>query len=283
VVSRLTRSSAVLVAPLVLVLAAFFVVPVLYLLNESFRTAEGAFTLDSYTDFLGNSVYRTILVRTFVVAAACTVICAALAYPYAYLMTVVGVRMRRWLLVCVLLPFWTSLMVRTYAWLVLLQDSGPVRAALDVVGLGDVPLAGSTTGVLIGMAQILLPFMVLPVYNNLQQIDRTDVLAAQSLGATPRRAFLRVYLPQSLPGLYAGGLLVFIIGLGFYITPVILGSPQNSMMSQLIVQQVNSRLDWASAGAMAAVLAVVTFVCVGLAGRFVDVQRAFGGSGDRDG
>jgi putative spermidine/putrescine transport system permease protein len=283
VVSRLTRSSAVLVTPLVLLLAAFFVVPVLYLLNESFRTAEGGFTLDSYTDFLGNSVYRTILVRTFLVAAACTVICAALAYPYAYLMTLVGVRMRRWLLVCVLLPFWTSLMVRTYAWLVLLQDSGPVRAALDVVGLGDVPLAGSTTGVLIGMAQILLPFMVLPVYNNLQQIDRTDVLAAQSLGATPRRAFLRVYLPQSLPGLYAGGLLVFIIGLGFYITPVILGSPQNSMMSQLIVQQVNSRLDWASAGAMAAVLAVVTFVCVGLAGRFVDVQRAFGGSGDRDG
>lgn len=282
-VRRLTHSSAVLAAPLVLVLAVFFLVPVLYLLNESFRTADGGLTFRSYTDFLGTPVYRSILVRTFLVATACTVICGALAYPYAYLMTLVGPRMRRWLLICVLLPFWTSLMVRTYAWLVLLQDSGPVRAALEVVGLGDVPLAGSTTGVLIGMAQILLPFMVLPVYNNLQQIDRRDVLAAQSLGATPRRAFRRVYLPQSLPGLYAGGLLVFIIGLGFYITPVILGSPQNSMMSQLIVQQINSRLDWASGGAMAAVLAVMTLLCVGLASRFADVQQAFGGADDRDG
>jgi putative spermidine/putrescine transport system permease protein len=215
------------------------------------------------------------------VAGMCTLICALFAYPYAYLMTLSTPRVRRLLLVLVLLPFWTSLMVRTYAWLVLLQDAGPIRALLDAVGLQGVGLIRTTTGVLIGMAQILLPFMVLPLYNNLQKIDRSHLLAAQSLGATPRRAFWRAYFPQSVPGLFAGSLLVFILALGFFVTPAILGSPQNSMMSQLIVRQVSERLDWASSGAMAVILVVMTMICLALASRFVRVQRAFGGGEGR--
>jgi putative spermidine/putrescine transport system permease protein len=270
-----------LAVPLLVLLAVFFAVPVLELVRRSFLDADGATSLHSYADFLGTAAYRTILFRTFFVAVACTVICILFAYPYAYLMTLASPRLRRVLLVLVLLPFWTSLMVRTYAWLVLLQDTGPIKAALGSVGLGDVQLIRSTAGVLIGMAQILLPFMVLPLYNNLQKIERSDLLAAQSLGATPRRAFWRAYFPQSLPGLFAGSVLVFILALGFYITPVILGSPQNAMMSQLIVRQVTERLDWASGGAMAVVLGVLTLVFIALMNRFVNVQRAFGaGSAD---
>lgn len=265
-----------LVLPLLGLLVVFFVLPVLELAQESLRGADGGLGIDSYIDFLSTPAYRTILFRTFYVAIMCTVICALFAYPYAYLMTIAPPRVRRALLVLVLLPFWTSLMVRTYAWLVLLQDTGPVRAALGAIGL-DVPLIRTSTGVLIAMAQILLPFMVLPVYNNLRKIDPADMLAAQSLGARPSRAFWRVYFPQSLTGLFAGAVLVFILALGFYITPVIIGSPQQSMMSQLIVRQVNERLDFASGGAMAVVLALLTLICVALMSRLVNVRQVFGG------
>ncbi|GGO79074.1 ABC transporter permease [Nonomuraea cavernae] len=270
-----------LAIPLLVLLVAFFAIPVLELVRRSFLDPDGALTLQSYGDFLGTPAYRTILFRTFFVAVVCTVTCLLFAYPYAYLMTLAGPRLRRALLVLVLLPFWTSLMVRTYAWLVLLQDTGPIKAVLAAIGLEQVHLIRNTTGVVIGMAQILLPFMVLPLYNNLQKIERSDLLAAQSMGATPVRAFWRVYFPQSLPGLFAGSVLVFILALGFYITPVILGSPQNSMMSQLIVRQVTERLDWASGGAMAVVLAVLTLVFVGLMSRVVNVQQAFGGTVDK--
>lgn len=265
--------------PLLLLLTAFFVLPLFDLVRVSLVDPEDGVTVQNYQDFLGTPAYRRILFRTFFVATACTLICLLFAYPYAYLMTITSARMRRILLILVLLPFWTSLMVRTYAWLVLLQDTGPVKAAMGIIGLGGIPLIRSTSGVLIGMSQILLPFMVLPLYNNLQKIDRADLLAAQSLGATPRRAFWRAYFPQSLPGVFAGSLLVFIVALGFYITPAILGSPRNALMSQLIVTQVTARLDFASAGAMATVLAVVTLVFVALATRAVSVQSAFGGEG----
>jgi putative spermidine/putrescine transport system permease protein len=266
-----------LAVPLLALLVVFFAIPGLELVRRSFVDSQGSLSLESYVEFLETPAYRRILFRTFFVAALCTAICALFAYPYAYLMTLSTPRVRRILLVLVLLPFWTSLMVRTYAWLVLLQDTGPLKAAMNVVGLGGIDLIRTTNGVLIGMTQILLPFMVLPLYNNLQKIERSDLLAAQSLGATPRRAFWRAYFPQSLPGLFAGSVLVFILALGFYITPVILGSPQNSMMSQLIVRQVSERLDWASGGAMAVVLALLTLVCIMIASRFVKVQRAFGG------
>ncbi|MFB7455944.1 ABC transporter permease [Streptomyces sp. NPDC056188] len=276
--ARRPARGLLLALPLLILLVVFFAVPVLRLVEESVHGRGGSLTTRNYGDFFGTPAYRLILLRTFAVAALCTAVCAVFAYPYAYLMTVAAPKVRRVLLVLVLLPFWTSLMVRTYAWLVLLQDTGPLRAALDALGLGGIGLLRTTTGVLIGMAQILLPFMVLPVYNNLQRIDRSGLLAAQSLGATPCRAFWRAYFPQSLPGLFAGSLLVFILSLGFYVTPAILGSPQNSMMSQLIVRQVTERLDFGSAGAMAVVLVVTTFLFIAVASRFGRVRGAFGAS-----
>jgi putative spermidine/putrescine transport system permease protein len=165
----------------------------------------------------------------------------------------------------VLTPFWTSLLVRNYAWLVLLQDKGVINDMLAAVGIGRISLIGTIWGVLMGMSQILLPFMVLPLYVSISAIDRRLFMAAQGLGAPPALAFARVYIPLSLPGVLAGSLMVFVLSLGFYVTPALLGSPQNSLLSQHMVTQVSALLAWGRAGAMAMVLLVVTAVLLGLA------------------
>lgn len=160
----------------------------------------------------------------------------------------------------VLVPFWTSLMVRTFSWVILLADNGPVHSVLTAIGLGDVHLIRTNLGVVIGMSQILLPFMVLPLYAVMAGIDRRLVLASSSLGARPIVSFLRVWVPLTLPGVGAGCLMVFISSLGFYVTPALLGSPDNALISQQIYAQVSSLLQWGKGGAMGVVLLVLTFL-----------------------
>lgn len=272
------KRGALFVAPLLLILLLAFIVPVVEIIRRSFIDVEGAFTLEFYAALFKDSVFWTILGRTFGVAVGTTLICVLLAYPYAYLMTIVSPRARNMMMLIVMIPFWTSLMVRTYSWLVLLQDTGPIVGFLNGIGFEEVTLIRTTAGVMIGMIQILLPFMVLPLYNTLATIDRKLLGAAVILGAKPHRAFLRVYAPLSLPGVFAGGVLVFILSLGFYITPVILGSPKNSLISQLIVQRVSERLDWGAGGAMSLVLFVLTLLVVGLSSRVVNISKAYGGT-----
>jgi len=266
-----------LLAPLLVLLILCFVVPVAEIIRRSF-VVDSEFGLEAYSALLGNEVFWTILGRTFGVAIVTTLVCALLAYPYAYLMTVVSPRTRNLMMLIVMIPFWTSLMVRTYSWLVLLQDSGPIVGFLRGIGFEGVTLIRTTTGVMIGMVQILLPFMVLPLYNSLAGIDRRLLGAASVLGARPFRAFRRVYLPLSLPGVFAGSVLVFILSLGFYITPAILGSPKNSLISQLIVERISDRLDWSSGGAMSLILFLLTIVIVGLSSRFVNLSKVYGGA-----
>lgn len=270
------RQATLFIAPLLVLTVLAFIVPVVEIIRRSFLSDAGELTFAHYAALLNNEVFWTILARTFGVALGTTVICALLAYPYAYLMTIVSPRTRNILMLIVMIPFWTSLMVRTYSWLVLLQDTGPVVSFLRSIGLEQVTLIRTTAGVMIGMVQILLPFMVLPLYNTLATIDRKLLGAAAVLGARPARAFTRVYVPLSLPGVFAGGVLVFILSLGFYITPVILGSPKNSLISQLIVQRVSEQLDWGSGGAMALVLFALTLIVVALSSRFVNVSRVYG-------
>lgn len=273
-----TRRGALFVLPLLILTLLAFVVPVVEIMRRSFLDDDGVLTTQHYTELFGNQVFWTILGRTFGVAIGTTLICVLLAYPYAYLMTIVSERTRNLMMLVILVPFWTSLMVRTYSWLVLLQDTGPVVGFLRSLGLEDFTLIRTTAGVMIGMIQILLPFMVLPLYNTLATIDRRLLGAASILGARPARAFGRVYLPLSLPGIFSGGVLVFILSLGFYITPVILGSPKNSLISQLIVQRVSEQLDWGAGGAMSLVLFVLTLLVVALSSRFVNVSRVYGGT-----
>lgn len=263
------------IAPLLVLLLVVFALPVFEIIRRSF-VVDGALSLEHYEKLFGTAVFWTILLRTFAVAIGTTLVCVLLAYPYAYLMTIVSPRTRSLMMLVVLIPFWTSLMVRTYSWLVLLQDTGPVVGFLRGLGFEELTLIRTTVGVMIGMIQILLPFMVLPLYNTLATVDRRLLGAASILGARPFRAFGRVYLPLSLPGVFAGGVLVFILSLGFYITPVILGSPKNSLISQLIVQRVSDQLDWGGGGAMSLVLFLLTILVVALSSRAVNVSRVYG-------
>jgi putative spermidine/putrescine transport system permease protein len=273
---RANRWALLALPALALVLVAF-AYPVFDILRRSFT--EPVAGLDNYQQFFDTPAYLKILRRTFVTATIVTVVCLALGYPYAYLMTVVRPRWRIVLLAVVLVPFWTSLMVRTYAWIVLLQDTGVVNDILAALGIGRLSLIRNTVGVTIGMTQILLPFMVLPLYSTMQGIDRRLLHAAEGLGAPPRTAFLRVYVPLSMPGVTAGATLVFILALGFYVTPALLGSPQNALLSQLVVQQVSQLLNFGMGGAMAAILLAVTAIVFLLVSRVVRPGRALGATG----
>lgn len=252
--------------PALLFLAIVFAYPLYEILRLSVTDfpVGGERWPENYAWFFETRANRTILIRTLVTSAWVTVVCLLLGYPFAYLMTIVRRRWRMLMLAVVLLPFWTSYVVRNFSWIVILQDDGPVNSALSALGLGPVKLLGTATAVTIGMAQIMLPFMVLPAYDTMRRIDRDLLPAAATLGAPPRVAFFRVYLPLSLPGVLAGALLVFVVSLGFYITPAMLGSPQQSMLAQLIFTEVNSQLAWGRAGAMSVVLLFVTLALLGL-------------------
>ncbi|WP_433802885.1 ABC transporter permease [Actinomycetospora sp. CA-084318] len=255
------RATLLLAVPALLVLLVFFVVPALRLLWLSVTTPEPG--LGNYTALVGDEVTTTVVLRTLLMAAVVTVVCVVVAYPYAYLMTIVSGRWRGVLLAVVLVPFWTSLMARTFAWVVLLQDNGVVNQLLGAVGLRPVRLLGTTAGVTLAMAQVMLPFVVLPVYTAMRGIDRRLVDAALSLGARPITAFTRVYLPLSLPGVAAGATLVMVLSLGFYVTPSLVGSPKQSMLAQFISVQVNQLVNFGAAGALAVTLLVVTLVLLG--------------------
>jgi putative spermidine/putrescine transport system permease protein len=274
---RPVRGPAGFVLPALALLLVVMMWPLLQLLYRSFMTPT--FSLEKYRGLLTDGVSVTILTRTIVMSLIVTVVTLLLAYPYAYAMTKVTPRTRAVLMALVLLPFWTSLMARTFAWLVLLQDTGVVNSLLSSVGIGPLSLIRNTTGVTIGMTQVLLPFMVLPLYSTMSKIDSRLMTAAVSLGAPARVAFRRVYLPLSMPGVVAGLTLVFIMSLGFYITPQILGSPQQAMISQLIATKIDRLLDFGAAGALSAVLIVITLLLLALMSRVVKPSEALGAAG----
>ncbi|GAA2326640.1 ABC transporter permease [Streptomyces cuspidosporus] len=253
-----------LMLPAVAVVVIFFAVPVVLLSARSFLEPEPGF--GQYVQLFSDKTSITILTRTIVVALLVTVVTLLLSYPYAYLMSITSPRVRALLLFLVLLPFWSSLMARSFAWIVLLQPQGPVAVALRAIGLEGIPLLGSQVGVTIAMAQVLLPFMVLPLSNSMAQIDRNLLSAAYSMGASRIRAFVKVYLPLSLPGVTAGSVLVFILSLGFWVTPRLIGSPQQSLVGQFIQTKVATLLDFAGAGALSVVLLVTTCILLAVAG-----------------
>ncbi|MDI9977333.1 MULTISPECIES: ABC transporter permease [Rhodococcus] len=221
---------------------------------------------DNFTWFLGESVNVTILVRTLVTGVAITIGCLLIAYPYAYLITVAKPMWRTVLLGVVLVQFCSSPVALTFAWVILLQDNGPVDQLGRSLGLEQLQLSGSVPGATIAMIQAMLPFMVLPLYATMSRIDMSLVRAAHTLGARPAVAFLKVYFPLSIPGVLAGSLLVFVISLGFYVTPDLLGSPNQVLLSQFLYTQISTLLSWGRGGAIAAVMIVATAVLL-LAGR----------------
>ncbi|RGE23279.1 ABC transporter permease [Leucobacter sp. wl10] len=244
------------VAPALAVILIFFLLPIGVILLRSFTDPEPG--LGQYAAALADPTTLRVLGRTFATAAVTVVVCVAFGYPFAYLLTLVGPTARTLLMVLVLVPFWTSLMARTFAWISLLQRDGPVSAILAFFGAEDVTLRGTAAGVVLAIVQILLPYMILTLYTALASIDRRQLAAAQSLGANRYRAFRQVYLPQSLPGLFAASSLVFILALGFYITPQLIGSPKEAMIAQVIGQRVEKIVDFAGAGALSGILLLAT-------------------------
>jgi putative spermidine/putrescine transport system permease protein len=207
-------------------------------------------------------LYLDVFARTFGIAASVTLICVVLGFPLAWVIANAPPAVARILLVLVLLPFWTSLLVRTTAWIVLLQEQGLVNAALMRLGLVEAPmrLVFNRTGVLVAMVHVLLPFMVLPLYATLAGIPPSLMRAAKSLGAPPLTAFFRVYLPQTVPGLAAGSLLVFILALGYYITPALVGGAEDQMVAYFIAFYTTATVNWGLAAALGAVLLLATTV-----------------------
>lgn len=270
-----TALSIALVLPWVALLAAGFIFPVGKLLAGSLL--HPGFTFDHYLRVVEEPLYLRILLRTLRISLLVTVAAFVLGYPVAYAMA----RMtRRWALfvtACVLVPLWTSLLVRSYAWIVLFQRRGVINNTLIEIGIIDQPLRliYTETAVMVAMTHVLLPFMILPIYGAVRTIPLDLTRAASNLGAGRFRAFLYVTLPLSLPGVFAGALITFILALGFYVTPALVGGPGTLMMATLIGQQTTQLLNWPFAGALSAVLLVVTVALAVAFRRLLAMNRGF--------
>ena len=213
--------------------------------------------------------------RTIWISAVVTVLCLVLAYPVAWRLATLPPERSSKLMLLVIIPFWTSLLVRITAWYVMLQPGGLVNSVLMSVSLVSepIPLIFNRVGVLIGMTHVMLPYMILAIYSVMKNVPPTYMRAAQSLGAHPVVAFVRIYVPQTLPGVGAGCFLVFVIALGYYITPALLGGAGEQMISQLIAQQTNELLNWGLAGALSAYLMVFTVAFYLIFNRLVGIDR----------
>jgi putative spermidine/putrescine transport system permease protein len=223
-------------------------------------------------------VFGRILLRTFNISGVVTLACLLLAYPLAYWLSILPARKANLLLIVVLVPFWTSILVRVAAWIVLLQREGLVNKALMQISVIQEPLAllFNRTGVVIAMVHILLPFMILPLYSVMKAVPPTYVRAAVSLGSPPLAAFFRVYVPQTYAGVGAGALLVFILSIGYYVTPALLGGADDQMLSYYIAQYTNVEVNWGMACALGGVLLAATLALYGVYRRFSGAELSLG-------
>ena len=258
--------SALLVAPAGAFVALLFLYPLWNLVGLSFDLPQ--FGLLYYRRFFGSAAYVGTAVWTVAVCVSITACCLVLGYPTALFLSRMAKRGHGYLLALVVFPYLTSLLVRTYAWMVLLSDDGPINGLLLAAGIVSHPvkLLFSTTGAMVGMVHIMLPIMILPLYSVMHAIPESQMRAAAALGGGRVRAFLKVFLPQSLPGIRSGSTLVFAISLGFYITPAALGSLKDTMLSNLIASLISGALDFKFAAAISVVMLAVTLACYFLVG-----------------
>lgn len=267
-------TSLFLLLPVIFLYLIFFIYPLGRLFPISLFQPE--FTLDNYIHFIDKPLYAKVLLRTLRVSAIVSTVCLLIGYPVAYLLAYTKGRRRMIYLGCIILPFWTSILVRNYAWIILLQRKGVINTVLQWTELIDKPLRLLYTepAVQIGMIHFLLPFMILPIYSVLKRIDPNLVLAASNLGAKPWSAFFHVTFPLSFPGVGAGLSIVFIIGLGFFITPALLGGPNNLMISTLIEKQINVD-DWPFAAAISFILLFITVILIMVFNKVVGLNRLY--------
>jgi putative spermidine/putrescine transport system permease protein len=221
------------------------------------------------------TIYRTVLVRTMGISLTVTAVTLLLGFPLAYLLSTLPTKTSNLLMILVLLPFWTSLLVRTTAWFVLLQDNGIINDTLILLHVTDSPLKliFSRFGTIIAMTHIQLPFTLLPIYSVMKTISPSHVRAARSLGAGPFYAFWRVYFPQTVPGIAAGCLLTFILCLGYYITPALIGGPTDQMVSGFVALAMNQENNWSKASALGAILLTATLILYFVYNRLIGIDK----------
>lgn len=266
---------ALYIAPLLLFLLVFYLYPVAGMLMRSVEGPNGL-TLDHFARLFESRAYSQIFWHTIRLAAFTTLLTLLLGFPLAYCMAMASPTKAGVMMALVLVPFWTSTLVRSYAWMVILGREGIINQFLARFELVGQPLELLYTrfAVYLAMVHILLPFMVLPLYSVLKSMDPNLFRAADGLGASPRRIFRYIILPLSLPGVAAGCLLVFIIALGFYITPALVGGPRDMTISTLIAQQLEM-YDWNFAAALAAVLLCTALVCFAVFDRAIGMDKLF--------
>jgi ABC-type spermidine/putrescine transport system permease subunit I len=251
--------------PAILAILIVVFLPIFWLSSLSFYNAAGELSWENYERIFNSALYRRTFVVTFQISIVVTLVCVLLGYPLCYWLTKMSNRTAAILMVFVLVPFWTSVLVRTYAWLVLLQRNGIINSSLVSFGIIDEPLqlAHNLTGSIIGMVHIMLP------------IDTDLVRAAVGLGSSPRGAFWRVFFPMSLPGLFAGIVLVFILSLGFYVTPALLGGGRVQMLAQRIESTITVYSNWGAASALGVVLLLLALVMIWLMNRVFGLDKLF--------
>ena len=263
--------------PAILTIAVVVFLPILLLGWMSFFNAAGQLTTENYARIWESDLYLETFIITFKISLTVTVLCALLGYPLAYTLTRLPSTAAAIGMICVLIPFWTAILVRTYAWLVLLQRKGVINSILLQSGLIEEPLqlAHNMTGSIIGMVHVMLPFLVLPVYATMKSIDQDLLRASQSMGASPTESFWRVFFPMSLPGLFAGVVMVFVLSLGFFTTPALLGGGRVQMLAQRIESSVTLYANWGAASALGVVLIVIAFACIALLNKVFGLDRLF--------
>lgn len=268
-----------LATPALLMIVVIILIPVGWLFYLSFIGNDGQLSLEHYQKMIEYKSYARVFVTTFQVSILTTLLCILIGYPLAYFLAMLPQRMAGFFMLAVLLPFWTSLLVRTYAWLVLLQKNGILNDFAISAGIWETPvkLVHNMTGTLIGMAHIMLPFLVLPLYGAMRKIERDMMHAAANLGATPIQAFWKIYFPLSLSGMVAGSLIVFVLCLGFYVTPAVLGGGRVVMVATQITAILENQFNWGAASALGVVLLVATIVILYLAARFLKLDAALFG------
>ena len=264
----------ILLAPSLALVLTLFLYPLLRLVIQSLFDPRPS--VANYVAVVTDPTLWQIIRTTLTISIECTLVTLVLAYPVSYLLSRRPRTQANILMMFVLLPFWTSLLVRMYAWMVLLGRHGIINQTLLNLGLiaSPRPLLYDRFAVIVGMSHFLLPFMVLSLYSTMVGIDHSLIEAASSMGSTYRQTFLRIYLPLSLPGVYAGSLLVFILSVGFYITPALLGGPQDTTISVYIQQEIQ-QLNWGEGTAMAVILVAIVVILFSIYDRIFGLDRLF--------
>lgn len=277
--SSLTLSPKLMLWPVVLFLLGFFILPILWFLVRSLLDHPGS-VLDLLWSTASSPLFMQVGWKTLWLSALVTVIALLAAYPIAYSLTQAGPMTLTLIIICVVVPYFTSLVVRTYSWMIILGTKGVVNETLMALGLIQKPLQlmYNQFGVVVGMAYVLLPYFVLTLYSSMKGIDPWLLQAGRSMGASNFYVFRRVFLPLSMPGVISGFLIVFILSVGFFVTPSLMGGPDETMMAMLIQRNIEITMDWSLASALSLFLLVITLLVFAVYCKYTDLDKMLGQS-----